>query len=151
MVTQRAMGALAIVEAFDVIEDLAARLGAGGEVAAVNEFQFEGAPEAFHGGVVVAVAFAAHGGQQAGLVQRATVIAAGALGKSFKVRQRMRSPRMARISPTLCALRVAMSSVSGDDGAFIQTRAIVQPSAALSASVLQGVRRDPAGHGRNAA
>ena len=64
------MGALAIVEAFNVIKDLSARLGAGSEIVAVNEFQFEGAPEAFHGGVVITVAFATHRGNQAGLAQR---------------------------------------------------------------------------------
>ena len=53
------MGALAIVEDFDVIEDLGAGLVAGGEILSVNGFYFKGAPEAFHGGVVVAVGFAA--------------------------------------------------------------------------------------------
>ena len=62
MIIQRAMRALAIVEGFNVIEDVGARLSAGEEVTAVNEFEFEGAPEAFHGGIVVAVAFATHGG-----------------------------------------------------------------------------------------
>src|ERR1017187_10757309 len=83
MVTQCAMGALAIVKALDVIKDLAARLGAGGEVAAVNQFQFEGAPEAFHGGVVVTVAFAAHGGDQAGFTECAPVIGAGVLNAAI--------------------------------------------------------------------
>ena len=40
---------------FDVIEDLRAGLLAGGEGPAVGRYQFEGAPEAFHGGVVAAV------------------------------------------------------------------------------------------------
>ena len=56
------MGALAIVEAFDVIEDFGARLGVRREVTAVDEVEFEAAPEAFHGGVVVAVGASAHGG-----------------------------------------------------------------------------------------
>ena len=73
------MSALAIVKAFDVIKDLAAGLGTGGEVAPVNQFELEGAPEAFHGGVVVAVTFAAHGGEPANLSQRASVIGAGVL------------------------------------------------------------------------
>src|SRR5664279_3138837 len=62
------MGALAIVEAFDVVKDLALGLGAGVEAAAINQLEFEGAPEAFDGSIVVAVAFATHGGNQAGLV-----------------------------------------------------------------------------------
>jgi hypothetical protein len=40
------LGAPAIIKAFDVIKDLGACLGGSGEVAAVNQFQFEGAPEA---------------------------------------------------------------------------------------------------------
>ena len=55
------MGALAVVKAFDVIEDFGAGLAVAGKVAAIDEVEFEGAPEAFHGGVVIAVAFAAHG------------------------------------------------------------------------------------------
>jgi len=38
MVTQGAVSALAIVEAFDVIEDFCAGLAAGDKVAAVNQF-----------------------------------------------------------------------------------------------------------------
>jgi len=43
--------ALAIVEGFDVIEDEVRSLGAGVEETAIDQFQFEGAPEAFHGGI----------------------------------------------------------------------------------------------------
>ena len=38
-------------------------------MAAVDEFLFEGAPEGFHGGNVVAVGFAAHGGQGLGALE----------------------------------------------------------------------------------
>src|SRR5581483_4570761 len=76
---QGAVQPLTVVEALDVIEDLASRLAAGGELSAVNQFQFEGAPEAFHGGVVVAVALAAHRGHQAGPAQCLTVLLAGVL------------------------------------------------------------------------
>ena len=89
MVIQRTMGALAIIEHFDVIEELAARLSARGEVATVNEFQFEGALEAFHGGVVVAVAFAAHRSHQAGIIQRSPVIAAGILDPTIGVQKQI--------------------------------------------------------------
>lgn len=37
------------------------------EVPLADEFTFEGAPEAFHGGVVITVAFAAHAGNDARL------------------------------------------------------------------------------------
>ena len=83
------MGALAIVEAFDVIKDFAARLCASGEVAAVNEFQFKGAPEAFHGGVVIAVAVTTHGGDQAGLAESAAVIGAGVLDATIGVEEQI--------------------------------------------------------------
>ncbi len=54
------MSALAIIEHFDVVEDLALSLRASIEVASVNQFEFEGAPEAFHGGIVVTVTFSTH-------------------------------------------------------------------------------------------
>ena len=59
------MDALAVIECFDVVEDLAAGLGAGFKVAAIDQFQLERGPEAFHGGVVLAVGAAAHGGEEA--------------------------------------------------------------------------------------
>jgi len=46
MVTQRAVSALAIIERFDVIEDLGTRLGAGAEGGAIDQLELEGAPEA---------------------------------------------------------------------------------------------------------
>src|SRR5204862_3347394 len=79
MVTQCAMSAVAVVEGFDVMEDLPASLGAGIEETSIDQLQFEGAPEAFHGGVVVAVASAAHGGDQAGVTECLAIIAAGVL------------------------------------------------------------------------
>ena len=50
-----------VIEAFDIVEDLGSRLAVGGEIASVDELQFEGTPETFHDGVVVAVAFTTHG------------------------------------------------------------------------------------------
>ena len=55
------MEALAVVERFDEVEDCQASLGPSFEAAPVDEFLFEGAPEGFHGGVVIAAGFAAHG------------------------------------------------------------------------------------------
>ena len=89
MVIQGAVSALAIVEGFDVIEDLGASLAAGVEVAAIDQFEFESAPEAFHGGVVVAVAFAAHRGDEAGLGEGLTVIGAGVLDAAIGVEQQI--------------------------------------------------------------
>jgi hypothetical protein len=58
MVVKRTVQAPAIVKHFNEIEDGLARFVSGYEVAAVNEFLFEGAPERFHGGVVVAISWA---------------------------------------------------------------------------------------------
>lgn len=59
----------------------------GGEVTAVEGFQFESAPVAFPGGVVVAVGFPTHGGHQAGLVQGAAVIGPGVWAAATGVEQ----------------------------------------------------------------
>ena len=53
------MSALAAVEDFDEIEDLGSDMDVGGRLYALNQRQFECAPEAFHGGVVVTIAPAA--------------------------------------------------------------------------------------------
>ena len=79
MIVQRAMSALAIVERFDVVEDLGSSLGATVKATAIDQLQFEGGPEAFHGGVVIAVGAAAHGCDEAGLVESSTVFGAGVL------------------------------------------------------------------------
>jgi imidazole glycerol phosphate synthase subunit HisF len=51
-----------VVEDFDVIKDGATRLGVSGEAVVVSQFVFEAAEKAFDKSVVVAVAFATHGG-----------------------------------------------------------------------------------------
>jgi len=51
----------AIVVAFDVAEQVAPRLVAGGPAMLVDEFDLQRVEEALHGGVIVAVAGAAHG------------------------------------------------------------------------------------------
>ena len=60
MVAQCAVSALAVVECFDVVEDLRPRVGARAEGRAIDQLELEGAPEAFHGRVVITVASAAH-------------------------------------------------------------------------------------------
>ena len=59
----------AVVEGFDVIEDGGAGLGAGSEAMMVDQFVFESAKEGLDEGVIVAVAFATHGSDQAMLGQ----------------------------------------------------------------------------------
>lgn len=83
------MGAVAVVEGFDVIEDVGLGLAAGEEVTAVDQFQFEGAPEGFHEGVVVAVAFPAHGGDQAGLGQGGAIVVCGVLDAAIGVTEQV--------------------------------------------------------------
>ena len=52
-------GTRPVAKAFDPLEDGGAGLCSCGEQAAMHEFPFPAAPEAFHGGVVVTVAAAA--------------------------------------------------------------------------------------------
>src|SRR5215217_6094241 len=58
--SELAVAALAVVEDFDVVEDLGPQLGFGGPRAAVDEFLLKRREEALGDGVVVAVAAAAH-------------------------------------------------------------------------------------------
>ncbi len=75
----------AVVEGFDVIEDGGASLGVGGEALMIDQFVFEGAKEGFDEGVIVAVAFAAHGRNQTMLGQDLTVSGAGELSTAMGV------------------------------------------------------------------
>ena len=60
------MEALAVIKDFDVVEESALGLGEVGEGFAFEvQFTFEGGPEAFHGGVVVAATGPAHAGSKA--------------------------------------------------------------------------------------
>jgi hypothetical protein len=62
VITQSAVEPFWVIESFDVIEDGGAGLLVGMEVLVMEAFGFEGAPERFHGGIVVAVAGSAHAG-----------------------------------------------------------------------------------------
>ena len=73
------MRSLAIVKAFDVIEDFPACLLARDKGTAIDQVEFKAAPEAFHGGIIVAVALAAHGGDETGLSQGVAIVSAGVL------------------------------------------------------------------------
>jgi len=73
------VASLAVVEDFDEVEDLGPGVGADGEAGAVDPLQFEGAPEAFHCGVVLAVAPAAHGGGETGGFENGAEVAGGVL------------------------------------------------------------------------
>ena len=55
------MQAAGIVEALNVSEQIPSRFGPGGIEAMVDPLGFQGVEGAFHGGIVPAVALAAHG------------------------------------------------------------------------------------------
>lgn len=69
----------AVVEGLDVIEDRGTGVSPGGEVTTMNEFIFQATPERFHRGVIVAVAAAAHRGDEAVVGERGTIIGTGIL------------------------------------------------------------------------
>src|ERR1039458_7478515 len=73
------MQASAVVKHLYEIEDGLSCFVSGFEVAAVDQFLLEGAPERFHGGIVVAVAFAAHGSDGLCVLQRLPVVVTGVL------------------------------------------------------------------------
>ena len=75
----------AVIEGFDVIEDGGASCGVGGEAMMVDQFVFERAPEGFDESVVVAVAFAAHGSEQAVLSEYLAIGSAGELTTAIGV------------------------------------------------------------------
>ena len=81
------MKALGIIETFDVIEDGGACLVVVGELPTIDQFPFEGAPEAFHGGIVVTVALAAHGWHQFGGLERVAEVATGILDAAIGMEQ----------------------------------------------------------------
>ncbi len=88
---ESAVEALAIVAGLNVIKDGGLGLGVRGEVTSVDEFDFEGAPEAFHGGVVVAVALPAHGRKELGLGQSGSKISGGVLDTAIGVEEQLGS------------------------------------------------------------
>jgi hypothetical protein len=75
----------AVVEGFDVIEDCGASLGEGGEALMIDQFVFEAAPEGLDEGVIVAVALATHGSEEAVLGQDVPISRAGKLGSTIRV------------------------------------------------------------------
>ena len=73
------MEASAVVKHFNKLKDGLTSFGSGFEVAAVDQLVLEGAPEGFHGGIIVAVTFAAHGSDGLGLVECVAVVVTGVL------------------------------------------------------------------------
>ena len=81
------MKALTIVKGLDKIKNGQPGLDSGGKGVSADQFVFEGAPEGFHGRVVVAVAFAAHGGLDGVFVKSLTKGVAGVLDATIAVEQ----------------------------------------------------------------
>ena len=79
------MQSSAVIKGFDVVKDGGARLGQGDEAVMVNELLFEAAPEGLDEGIVVAIAFAAHGGEEPVLSQELPVSRAGELTAAIRV------------------------------------------------------------------
>ena len=75
----------AVIKGFDVIEDGGASCGVGGEALMINQLVFECAPEGFDKGVVVTIAFAAHGSEQTMLSEHLSVGCAGELSSPIGV------------------------------------------------------------------
>src|SRR5580698_3391133 len=87
LVAQRRVSTLSIVEHLDVLEQgplssLASRI-----ILVVNQLRLERAEEAFHDGIVVTVALAAHAARQPMPFEQGLVIVAGVLNTPIAVMQ----------------------------------------------------------------
>src|SRR5438477_5067204 len=85
--TERAVEPLPVIIDFNHLEDCLASLLPALELAVAQEFIFKRAPERFHGGVIVAVALAAHARLDAGLLELLAVRRAGVLRSSIGMMQ----------------------------------------------------------------
>src|SRR5438067_2349682 len=84
-VGQTGVQSRAVVEGFDVIEDRGAGVSESSKALMVDQLVFEAAPEGFDEGVVIAVALAAHGSNQAMLSEHMTVSGTGKLAAAIGV------------------------------------------------------------------
>jgi hypothetical protein len=83
------MEALAVIESLDEVKDGLASLDPSLEAAPVDEFLFKGAPEGFHGGVVIAAGFTAPGGEGLALSQRVAKSSAGVLAAAVGMKDQL--------------------------------------------------------------
>ena len=70
LVTEGAVEPLAVLKDSDPLQNGGAGRGPRGTFKTMNPFAFQGAPETFHQGVVIAVAPAAHAGDDTGWASR---------------------------------------------------------------------------------
>ena len=93
LITGGAGEPLAVVKDFDPFKDGRLRLGACGKLAAMDQLAFERAPEAFHQGVVMAVAATAHARNNARQRQSLPITFRGvldaAIGMMHQARRRL--------------------------------------------------------------
>src|SRR5436190_9139105 len=97
------METTAVIKDFDEVENGLLSLGASLERAAIDEFLFEGAPEGFHGGIVIAAGFAAHGSQRFGFNQSVSKIGAGILAAAIGVKDQLRRRLAMSLSHVPCS------------------------------------------------
>src|SRR5216683_2348356 len=81
------MSPLAVVEQFDVLEQLAAGLSSGTPLALIDQFDFECGEKTFRHRVVPAIAFTAHAALDAVYRQQLLILVAGVLAAAIRVVQ----------------------------------------------------------------
>lgn len=131
------METYSVIEGFDVSEDGLDGLSPLGPGA--KEFSFESAPEGLHGGIVVAIGFTAHAGEDAMGTQEGLVSGAGILNAAIGV-----------VEQTRPGLAIAASLLEGvlDEGTF--EAVLSRPANDLSAfKVHDGGQVKPAFAGGN--
>ena len=84
------MEASAVVKHFNKIKDSQAGLRTCFEVTTVDEFVFESAPEGLHCGIVIAVAFATHGGDGLCVLEGMAMVVTSVLNAAIGVKDQAR-------------------------------------------------------------
>ena len=87
MVPQAGMNAFLVVEALDVTGDRGVECGVAGEAASVGEFGLQGMEEAFHVGVILAIARPVYAGHDATSAQEVLVAVGRVLNTAVGVKE----------------------------------------------------------------
>src|SRR5207247_10157605 len=91
MISQARMDALFVVEAIDVSGDRGVEFGIAGEAALVGEFSLQRMEEAFHVGVVLAIARPVHAGYDATSAQAVLIAIGRVLDTAIGVQEQPRT------------------------------------------------------------
>src|SRR5438034_7830188 len=94
MISQARMDALFVVEAIDVTGDGSVEFGVASEAASVGEFGLQGMEEAFHVGVVLAIARAVHAGHNAARAQEVLIVVGRVLNAAVGVKEQRMPMRL---------------------------------------------------------